>query len=44
MRERLVVDQNGRGDQRPRQATPPRLVGASDLTAAEPAVEGEEAV
>ena len=42
-RERLVVDQDRGGDQRPGQAAPPGLVGAGDLAAAEPAVEGEEA-
>jgi len=42
-RERLVVEQDRGGDQRTGQATPPGLVGAGDLTAAEAAVEGEEA-
>ena len=43
VREGLVVDQDRRGDQRPRQAAAPGLVGAGDEAAAEAAVEGEQA-
>ena len=42
MGERLVVDQHRGGDQRPRQAAPPRLIRTGNLVAAEAAVEGEE--
>ena len=43
MRERLVVDQDRGGDQRPGQAAAPGLVGAGDVAALEAAVEGEQA-
>lgn len=39
--KRLVVEQDGGGDQRPRQAAPTGLVGAGDEPAAEAAIEGE---
>jgi hypothetical protein len=41
MREALVVEQDGGGDQRAGEAAAPSLVGAGDVAAAEAAIEGE---
>ena len=43
-RQRLVVEQHRRRDQRPGETAATGLVGAGDETHAQPAVEGEEAV
>jgi len=43
VRQLLVVEQDGGGDQRPGQATAPGLVGSGDETTLEAAIESEQA-